>query len=40
MTRVSVTRAPRELARPGLIRTEAGAVVILAPGLLARRARG
>jgi CRP/FNR family transcriptional regulator len=39
-SRVSVNRALRTLARAGLIRTEPGAVVILAPELLARRAGG
>lgn len=38
-SRVSVNRALRSLARNGLVRTEPGAVVILAPELLARRAR-
>lgn len=38
-SRVSVNRALRSLARAGLVRTEPGAVVILAPELLAHRAR-
>jgi CRP/FNR family cyclic AMP-dependent transcriptional regulator len=38
MTRVSVNRALRKLAREGLIRVEPGAVVVLAPELLALRA--
>lgn len=38
MTRVSVNRALRELARDGLVRVEPGAVVVLAPELLAGRA--
>jgi CRP/FNR family transcriptional regulator len=37
-SRVSVNRALRSLASDGLIRTEPGAVVILAPELLAQRA--
>lgn len=37
-SRVSVNRALRTLAQDGLIRTEPGAVVILAPELLAQRA--
>jgi CRP/FNR family transcriptional regulator len=39
-SRVSVNRALRSLARDGLVRTEPGAVVILAPELLAQRAVG
>lgn len=38
MTRVSVNRALRTLAAEGLVRVESGAVVVLAPELLARRA--
>lgn len=37
-SRVSVNRALRKLARLGLIRTEPGAVTVLAPELLAQRA--
>lgn len=39
-SRVSVNRALRQLAAEGLVRTEPGAVVIMAPELLARRAAG
>lgn len=39
VTRVSVNRALRTLAKDGLLRVEPGAVEILAPELLARRAR-
>jgi CRP/FNR family transcriptional regulator, cyclic AMP receptor protein len=38
MTRVSVNRALRTLAADGLVRVEPGAVVLLAPELLALRA--
>jgi CRP/FNR family transcriptional regulator len=38
MSRVSVNRALRTLAREGLVRVETGTVVILAPELLALRA--
>ncbi|MEQ4301732.1 Crp/Fnr family transcriptional regulator [Plantactinospora sp. B6F1] len=38
MTRVSVNRALRTLAEAGLLRVEPGAVVVLAPELLAARA--
>ncbi len=37
LTRVSVNRALRRLADEGLVRVEAGAVVVLAPELLAHR---
>lgn len=37
-SRVSVNRALRDLSRAGLVRTEPGAVVVLDPGRLARRA--
>jgi CRP/FNR family transcriptional regulator len=37
MTRVSVNRALRKLATDGLVRVEPGAVIILAPELLALR---
>jgi CRP/FNR family transcriptional regulator len=39
LTRVSVNRALRTLAEEGLVRTEPGAVAILAPELLAARAK-
>jgi CRP/FNR family transcriptional regulator len=38
VSRVSVNRALGALARAGLVRVEPGAVVILAPAPLARRA--
>ena len=38
VSRVSVNRALRALTRAGLVRVEPGAVVILAPAPLARRA--
>lgn len=39
VSRVTVNRALSSLARDGLIRTEPGAVTILAPELLTRRAQ-
>lgn len=39
LTRVSVNRALRTLSEEGLVRTEPGAVVVLAPELLALRAK-
>ncbi len=37
LSRVSVNRALREMARAGVVRVEPGAVIVLAPGPLARR---
>ena len=39
LTRVSVNRALRRLAAEGLVRVEPGAVVVLAPEILAQRSR-